>query len=240
MLSMLGLQIESLDDRAIVWLNQFMFRWPVLDRFGGWLLDAYLVKFGPLVALVCWLWFQRGARQQEVRSRLVDALMAGLVGLVLGRALAFALPFRERPLSRPELHFVMPFEFDMRTWSAFPSDHAVMAFAMAFALFRVSPAIGALACLHAAVVVCFPRIYFGLHHPSDVIGGILIAGVLVLVVPRPRPCRAANQALLRAERDHPGPFYALGFLLLYQITEMFSSLRILAVGAFRVLRQLVG
>ena len=235
-----GLGIEALDDAALLWLHQFMFRWPLLDRFGGWLLDSYLVKFGPLTAAVCWLWFRAGSALDAVRTRLLDALTAGLGGLVLGRALALWLPFRERPLSRPELHFTIPFGFDMRTWSAFPSDHAVMAFALALSLLRISRPLGVWACLHAALVVCLPRVYFGLHHPSDVVAGVLLAAVLAFLVPRLPVCQAANRALLRAERNHAGAFYAAGFLLLYQITEMFASLRVVAIGAFRVLRHVAG
>jgi membrane-associated phospholipid phosphatase len=232
-------EIAALDDRALLWLNQFMFRWPFLDRSVAWLLDAHIVKFGPIVLAVCWLWFERNPKQAFNRHLLVESVLTGFAALVVARALALALPFRYRPAVRPDLHFVVPFDAGLRTWSSFPSDHAVMAFALAASLFRLSPRLGVLACLHAAVIICLPRLYFGLHHPSDLISGGLIGVTFVLATSRLQGRHAITASLMEAERKHPAMFYAIGFLVLYEITEMFDSFRALAQPAFRVLRQVL-
>jgi hypothetical protein len=56
-------------------------------------------------------------------------------------------------------------------WSSFPSDHACLFFALATGLCLISPVIGGLALLHASLIVSLPRIYLGLHYPTDVLAG---------------------------------------------------------------------
>ena len=46
--------------------------------------------------------------------------------------------------------------------------------------------------------------------------------------------------MLRTEARVPALFYAAGFLVLFEIAEMFDSVRILVVNTFRVLHRLIG
>lgn len=240
MLLSLGPQILALDDRLLIWANQFAGRWPELDRTGAWLLSATLVKFAPIMLVLCWFWFDRNPQQAQRRARVIDAIACGLAALFVGRVLALALPFRERPLSRPELHFVSDIETTLRTWSAFPSDHAVMGFAFAAAIYRLSPRAGWWVALHAAVVICLPRFYFGLHHPSDLLAGALVGVALVTLLAHLSQRRVVTDAVLRFEQRAPGAFYAAGFLLMFELAEMFASLRSLVASAFRLVRVALG
>ena len=230
-------EIAALDDRTIIWLNHFMFRWPLFDGFVAWLLNANIIKLVPMVLAICWLWFERTAKQAFTRQILLESVLTTFAALIIGRVFALALPFRDRPFVRPDLHFVTPLESALRSWSAFPSDHAVMAFALAASLFRLSPRIGLWACFHATVFICLPRLYFGLHYPSDLIGGGLIGITLVLATSQLQGRHAITGFLLDVERKHPARFYAIGFFVLYEIAEMFNSFRMLANYTFNVLGQ---
>ena len=213
-----------------------MLRWPFLDRWAAWLLTAHIIKFGPMVIAICWFWFERSPMQSARRRLLAESVLAALAALFVGRVLALTLPFRLRPAFRPDLHFVVPFDAGLRTWSSFPSDHAVIAFALAASLFRLSPRLGLWIALHAVLVVCLPRLYFGLHHPSDLIGGALIGITLVAVVSRLPIRHAVTAAIVDVENRRPAMFYAIGFVLLYEITEMFESFRAVGLAAFAALR----
>ena len=63
---------------------------------------------------------------------------------------------------------------------SFPSDHAVAAFAIAFAVALVGRRMGA-AFLAGATVIALTRVIAGLHYPGDVLGGAAI-GLLAAVV----------------------------------------------------------
>ena len=85
------------------------------------------------------------------------------------------------------------------------------------------------------IVICLPRAYFGLHHPSDLAGGALIGVLMAFVIARLPARHAVTDPLMRIERLHPSAFYGVGFLLLFEITEMFESFHRVAVGLFRFL-----
>ena len=239
MLQGIGREIVALDDRVLLWLNQFLHRWPPLDEFAAWLLHAYLFKFGPIVLVMCALWFARSPQLAQRRQHLLECVLTGIAALFVGRALALALPYRLRPVSRADLDFVQGVEVGARTWSSFPSDHAVLAFALAASLFRLSPGIGLWAMFHAVAFICLPRLYFGYHHPSDVIGGALTGVALALAAAHWSGRRVAIAKLMQTERTHPALFYTTGFVVLFEFTEMFDSVRIVARAFYRGLHQLI-
>jgi len=232
-------QVAALDTRLLTWLHQFMFRWPRLDEFLVWLQSARVIKFVPMVLVICWLWVEKTSKQAHNRQILLEGLLTGLGAMVVARVLALGLPFRERPFVESNLHFAMPFDPGLRTWSSFPSDHAVFAFALAASLYRVSPRIGLWACIHATVIICVPRLYLGLHYPSDLFFGGLIGITLVAVASRLKVRHAVTAYLMDIESKYPPMFYAISFLVLFEAAEMFGSFRSLAVALFQVLRQVL-
>ncbi len=64
-------------------------------------------------------------------------------------------------------------------WS-FPSDHAVMAGAVAVGLLFVSRRLGFIA-LGAALLMAFARVYVAAHYPWDVLAGLVFGGAVALL-----------------------------------------------------------
>jgi membrane-associated phospholipid phosphatase len=62
---------------------------------------------------------------------------------------------------------------------SFPSDHAVMAGAVAAGLFLVSRRLGVLAAL-AAIAMAFARVYIAAHYPWDVLAGLAFGAAITL------------------------------------------------------------
>lgn len=57
---------------------------------------------------------------------------------------------------------------------SFPSGHATNAFAVAWVMFRCMDKKWGVPAVVLASVICFTRLYVGVHYPTDVIFGILI------------------------------------------------------------------
>ena len=79
---------------------------------------------------------------------------------------------------------------------SFPSDHAVMAGAVAGGLLLVHRRLGAVA-LAAALLMAFARVYIGAHWPGDVVVGLVVGAAVVVggFVAVRRPAVALVRAL---------------------------------------------
>lgn len=90
------------------------------------------------------------------------AIMGALAAIAVGRTLQVVMPDRPRPMHDPQLGFQLPHGVDpsdLQGWSSFPSDHAVLFFALSTALFLWSRTVGVLGFIWASLIVCLPRIY---------------------------------------------------------------------------------
>jgi len=86
------------------------------------------------------------------------------------------------------------------------------------------------------VIILLPRVYLGLHRPSDLLGGAAV-GILAFTAVWVWPARdRAVRALLDWERRRPAFFYPLLFLFIFELTEVFLSFRY----GLALLRRLLG
>lgn len=194
-----------------------------------------LVK-GAVPAAVFWyLWF-RPDHLPLKHARLVATLIVALAALVAGRILQTVLPFRQRPRASEEIMGanVEKSSF-LEEWSALPSDHAVMFFALAGCIFLVSRLEGVALFLHAALLVCAARVAFGLHFLGDVVAGALIGTAMAFAL------MPATTRWVQRQRDAgrwrlpPQAGYPLLFLVTFQFATMFDGTRDLAERLARFL-----
>src|SRR5579863_3871737 len=104
--------------------------------------STLLLKGGAIVFLVWFLLFdrKRPGQLREGFELLFGSVFFSLVATLVARCLALCLPFRVRPLATPWLQFHFPGDSTpmLTNWSSFPSDHAVMFFALASGIFMLS------------------------------------------------------------------------------------------------------
>jgi undecaprenyl-diphosphatase len=218
--------MNPFDREIILFLNSFARRSWTVDWL-AWLLDSnYLVKGAVIAALLTWAWFRRDPGQAERRARLVAGLLASCAAVVFARALSFVLPFRGRPIYNPVLHFVPPYSVDGMNltgwWTSFPSDNAVLFFALAMCVWSVSRRAGWLAFLHVSVVVGIARVYVGYHHPTDILAGAGL-GIGIVWLAQTRRARAVLTRMPMYCLDtRPEWFYPALFALLLCVSTVFD------------------
>ena len=216
-------------DRDIVTrLNEYAGEWPDLDRLIAHIAFNDAFKGAVPVAALWWLWFRGSAAELEGRRSAIAALIIMvIVALAANRALASALPHTERPVQALSGSFVVPGGMNPQAFSdlsAFPSDHAVMFMGLATGVIAIAPFLGSLLILHAVAVVLLPRVYLGLHWPSDLVVGGAFGAVMAWMATRGMVRDAIGKPTLAWERRHPSSFYAVAFLLTWQLAALFDPL----------------
>jgi len=128
--------VNSFDLSILSFLNQFAHRSNTFDQAVVLLSDANLLKGVVIVGLMWWVWFERQDTQRK-REAVLAALIVSVPALVVAKILTRVM-MRPRPLVDERLQSVLHYGIDNTNWrqvSSFPSDHAVLFFAMATGIF---------------------------------------------------------------------------------------------------------
>ena len=234
-------------------LDLFLFH-VVNNWCGNWSLDrivAYqqrdpLLSGGVMLIAYWWFWFAKAEpRRQVTRRRIVEALIGVVLALVVARAVSAALPFRMRPMYMTGIGYhppSIPLAMNLEHWGSFPSDMAGLFFALSFGLFRLSRPLGSVLMAWSAVWICLPRLYLGIHYPSDLIAGAALGVASVWGTARVLQARDAalgRRVMARiegAEQRWPQAFYAAAFAISFEITMIFNDLRNLVRAVLHLLR----
>jgi membrane-associated phospholipid phosphatase len=218
-----GHAVNAFDYGLLASMNHLADRSPVLTKvIVGIYADDLKTAF--VVALLWWAWFAADGtiRQDETRARVAAGLSGGVLSVIAARVLSVALPFRVRPVSNAAAGLHFPIGADSwGQWSAFPSDYAVMFFCLTACLFPISRLLGTLALLDTVLLITFPRMFVGIHHPTDILAGALLGTGAGYAAGR-EPLRSilARPALMWL-RVHPASFYAAAFLISYLVALVF-------------------
>jgi membrane-associated phospholipid phosphatase len=170
-----------------------------LSRHSGWAhgFMADYALWGGLVAVAA-LAIIAGliARRRGSLSGVATCVLAGVSALVALGINHFVSLAVARPRPCHALHHVVVILTCAHDYS-FPSDHAVIAGALAAGILFFSRGLGLLAAV-LALTVAFARVYAGVHYPGDVIAGLvlgtLIATAIALLLRRPATALAARLA----------------------------------------------
>lgn len=184
----------SFDERLFTWINNLGGHVGLIDFIAGSLANDYFMLVAMCLVLVG-MWFSVSNPEDRSRNQLaVLKAMASMgtasgfasipVAAIVGKeqhahTWIYAVFNRPRPFEvfGPSVvhHFYFPHD------PSFPSNMAAAAFGLALAVWLMNRRVGTWLLVMASLV-CLSRIYVGIHYPSDILGGFLVAVVAVGVI----------------------------------------------------------
>jgi len=197
------------------------------------------------VVLICLFWYtwaeapagELPALREQRQRRLVVILIGSLLLGALSRALQLVLHVHQRPLFS---HLGLPFPVtgfsaeSLNVWNSFPSDHVMIFFALGTGLLSINRTVGLLSLLWTFVVIGLPRIYLGVHYPSDVVFGAVF-GFLGMKLLLALPLERLERLLGAWRQAHQGLFLALLYVASDQVAHLLGEMRDLARGSTHIL-----
>jgi membrane-associated phospholipid phosphatase len=226
----LTMTIAGLDREILLALNSFaganVHLWKLANNS--------LFRGFPLFFSLPALWFSGDHRER--RGRMLAGLLAVCLATIFSVWLQFHVAVHTRPILDPALHLqtvVPPWTWDRA--SSFPSDTATLFFGLAAVVFVEERLVGLFCFVWVAVVIAIPRVIFGFHYASDIIGSLILASACVFISAKsPYPRRLFERALMLFE----GRMYivhALLFVFLAEASNLFLSLEALGKELVKLL-----
>lgn len=130
----------------------------------------YLVFVDAMLLARAW------GRGKEGKHIVKESLWGAGVAIVLTTALSWLVQ-RPRPFAAIGVHHLIPEPWNM----SFPSGHTSVSFTVAAILLSYDRRLGSLA-FAVAVMVAFARVAVGVHYPTDIFGGLVIAAIAFAAV----------------------------------------------------------
>jgi undecaprenyl-diphosphatase len=221
--------IHGLDVSIYYFLSRFAGN-VVIDRIARLEEANNFLKGGILFAILWNYWFYGNAQKKEERRRaIVSILMGAILAIVVTRTVAFIVPFQVRPIYDPAIRHAMyavHFQPSLENWSSFPSDTAAYFMALAFGIALLSRRIRIPMILYAAVWICLPRMYLGIHYASEILVGAAIGIASVWIVFKSRWVQSlVTQPVVAAMDRGLNWSYAIAFLLSFEMASLFAGTR---------------
>jgi len=129
-----------------------------------------------------WIWIAAGAAMLFSRKwRLTGVMLLLSLGIsaVLGNYVLKNIFCRNRPfVDDPTIQLLIAIPHG---YYSFPSGHSITAGASAISVFIRNKAAGA-AAIVLALLICFSRVFFAVHYPTDIIAGFILGAVCAVLV----------------------------------------------------------
>jgi undecaprenyl-diphosphatase len=123
-----------------------------------------------MLAVMAYLWLTGKERNQKL---VFYSFLTASVALILGIFMISPIVNHSRPFVDHQIIQLVPHVPD----ASFPSDHATLAFSLAFSILYVNRKLG-IVMLGLAILTGISRVYVGVHYPGDILGAAALSFVI--------------------------------------------------------------
>ena len=234
--------MNQFDLTIIHFLNRFSRHSWTFDNSIEFISENHLIKGAVLIAILWWGWFKPNKNQLCIRIHIISTILGCFLAIAIAKSLVVLLPFRPRPLHNEGLDILLPYGVNPSHFegaTSLPSDHAALFYALSAGMFFISRGTGILAIVYTTLFIAFPRVYLGLHYPTDISlgAGIGIAACLLCNL------TVINEKVSRPisgwSASRPELFYPAFFLISYQIADIFENSRDLFWSTYLIFRAVI-
>ena len=228
---------QNWDLSVVLLFNKYCGKCIFLDTLSLVFLSVDALRTAILVALVMGIWNYAGIKNHiNSKKRVLSILLSIMITLGIIETLN-SLVDSPRPIVTYESQINSPIvtENTKPLWrdgwvrntkhGSFPSDTVALLATIAIGIFFWNKLIGFISILFVIITGILPRLYFGLHYPSDMMLGFLIALSSSLIVEKLKFFDLLCTKVLNFEKKIPFVFGTLGFYLAYIIADKFILLR---------------
>jgi undecaprenyl-diphosphatase len=169
--------LQTLDFSIVSHLAAWTVSNPVASTF-VWAGAQALIVVPFLVLVALWNNPDKFSRSKPIRKTVVMAAVSLIVALAIKALISFIIA-RQRPfIAHPGMEHLM-FKVDS---SSFPSGHTILSFTVALSVWASGLRRTGIVLTLVATLVALCRVAAGVHYPSDILGGITVAGFAVWYV----------------------------------------------------------
>lgn len=170
--------VIDLDQQLFLFVNGFVGQSFLFDNLARLLVNEYFIPtLLSLIIFGLWFYWDNAKDKNSNQKSVVLAVLAiGLGSLIIVTVLNSFFG-RPRPFDVLDTNLL----FYKPTDPSFPSNSAVVAFALASSIFVADRKLGFLA-LSIAAFYGFLRVFVGVHFPSDVVVGAIIGVLSVAII----------------------------------------------------------
>lgn len=227
---------NSVDLVVMHWLSQFTSMSAPFNQIVHYISGSNLFKGLPIIGMLWYFWFRDADPRSDTRRIIVGTLISCVVAVLIARTANNIGPYQPRPFANAVLGYhefiglPVPESQALYIWSSFPSDHATLFFSLATGIFLISRRTGCLLYLYVLVFIALPRVYLGLHYPSDIVAGAILGVACVALAVRGSVRKLYEARSMALLARYPALFQTALFIASTEIGVLFGDVRLLVEG----------